>query len=368
MKLRLTLLVSFLMFLSGFGSLAMTSMAASPAVDENEAAALYANYCAGCHGAQREGGYGPALTDLEALADAELFEIIAQGKSGMPALGEKLNDEQIQALVGFIKGEVGGQLQGSEGEKAVPPVVSAKSDADASVIFGEQCTGCHGAEGQGGYGPALTDLGGRTDAELLGIIARGADSMPGFEGRLGEAEIEALVSFIRKFSAATSEEGKTEEIAQAVTAAAPARLSLDLSPGAGGVVTARVSLQSESGEPIADTPLVLYRQTVMGGNLALAEATTDSRGEAIFQLAAMKGQTLALEAVYAGSDQWRPASAQGKVKLPGSAVLPPVVSGLTSPTPPPAFVAVLVVVIGGVWATYSYVVYQLVCIAVQREK
>ncbi|MFQ5854304.1 MAG: c-type cytochrome, partial [Anaerolineae bacterium] len=247
--------------------------------------------------------------------------------------------------------------------RVTPTAAGPPDEDDAAALYGRYCGGCHGAQRQGGYGPALVDLGERSDAELSVIIAQGSGGMPGFGEKLGEAEVEAVVSFLKKLSEGRLEKDKAEKASQASTAAVPARLSLDAAPGTDGVIIVRVALQSDDGKPIPEAPITLFRQTVMGGSLPVAEATTDSQGEAILQVAAVKDQTWVLEAAYVGSDNWGPAKAQGKVKLRGTATLPPVISGLTSPTPPPAFAAILVVVVGGVWATYGYVVYQLVRIA-----
>jgi mono/diheme cytochrome c family protein len=70
---------------------------------------LYATSCAGCHGANRQGvsGLGPALTpdSLVALSDAEVTEIILNGRSGtaMAAFGGTLTLEKIDALLQLIK-------------------------------------------------------------------------------------------------------------------------------------------------------------------------------------------------------------------------------------------------------------------------
>ena len=70
------------------------------------ALALYQQHCASCHGAQRLGGMGPALLpgNLSRLRPAKANQVIAKGRAAtqMPAFGEQLNTNQIQALVDFI--------------------------------------------------------------------------------------------------------------------------------------------------------------------------------------------------------------------------------------------------------------------------
>lgn len=82
---------------------------------------LYARHCAGCHGAGGKGdGAGaevirslmPDLSDAAAMAkatDAYLFEMIKKGSSqfgrsnAMPAWGMQLTDDEVRALVAYIR-------------------------------------------------------------------------------------------------------------------------------------------------------------------------------------------------------------------------------------------------------------------------
>ncbi len=234
------------------------------------------------------------------------------------------------------------------------------------ALYADYCAGCHGAEGQGGYGPALTDLKDRPDAELYEVIAQGVGSMPGLGERLDEAQIGSLIFFLRELSEPASVQAEAEGATRAASETDPAAVSLELTLGADAVVTAEIHLRTAGGDPIANAPVILYRQTAMGGEIPVAEATTDAAGTATLQLTAVRGQSLSLAAAYAGGDRWGPAVAEGNVTIPGSAALPPVVSGLTSPTPPLDVVVILLVVVGGVWTVYGYVVYQLFQIARQR--
>lgn len=66
----------------------------------------YAEHCASCHGEGRLGGEGPALLpdNLGRLRASEAFKTIAEGRiaSQMAGFADKLNKEEIQALVDFI--------------------------------------------------------------------------------------------------------------------------------------------------------------------------------------------------------------------------------------------------------------------------
>lgn len=67
---------------------------------------LYRQHCASCHGPARLGGMGPALLpeNLQRLKPKQAGEVVAKGRAAtqMPAFGETLSAEQIQALVDLI--------------------------------------------------------------------------------------------------------------------------------------------------------------------------------------------------------------------------------------------------------------------------
>ncbi|MBI5959552.1 MAG: c-type cytochrome [Chloroflexi bacterium] len=71
---------------------------------------VYSDSCGGCHGPHREGATGPALIPGRLTSDDDFyFEIIKNGQPGtvMPAWGPLgLTDEEIWALLGYIRGEV----------------------------------------------------------------------------------------------------------------------------------------------------------------------------------------------------------------------------------------------------------------------
>jgi mono/diheme cytochrome c family protein len=65
---------------------------------------LFASVCGWCHSSGgREAGKGPKLMDT-ALTDGEIVYRIKMGKTGqMPAFGSALNDQQIAAVVAYIR-------------------------------------------------------------------------------------------------------------------------------------------------------------------------------------------------------------------------------------------------------------------------
>ena len=70
---------------------------------------VFTDSCGGCHGPHREGGTGPALIPGRLTSDDEFyFSTIKDGRPGtvMPGWGATgLSDEEIWALVGFIRSE-----------------------------------------------------------------------------------------------------------------------------------------------------------------------------------------------------------------------------------------------------------------------
>jgi mono/diheme cytochrome c family protein len=82
-------------------------MSAVPARAAGEdAAALYGEHCAECHGADRLGGLGPALLpeNLKRLKKDKAAAVIAEGRAAtqMPAYADRLAPDQVEALVALI--------------------------------------------------------------------------------------------------------------------------------------------------------------------------------------------------------------------------------------------------------------------------
>ena len=83
--------------------------AASKPVSAIDAAALYtANKCATCHGADGKGKIKNArdFTDpawQKKESDAKLAAAIRNGKKPMPPYGEKLSNDEINALVAYVR-------------------------------------------------------------------------------------------------------------------------------------------------------------------------------------------------------------------------------------------------------------------------
>ena len=187
----------------------------------DQAAALYAQNCANCH--------GPSIV---VAPGTDLHQLISQGKhEGMPAWGGDLSTDQIDALAGFITSSRGSALytqycgachktmvQASGNPQELqrvfeegpnyPPHRSEtvsnwkKTLADADRIallnflaapdgqrlFEINCSGCHG------FGVAFTG----TESQLRELISKGGQhvSMPAWQGTLSQADLETLAAYV----------------------------------------------------------------------------------------------------------------------------------------------------------------------------
>ena len=119
---------------------------------------LYAQNCAGCHGAEGRGGASIALADPVYLAivdEKAMRRVIASGARGtsMPAFaqaaGGMLTEPQIDVITNGILSRWGhkGVLDGAN-----PPSYAAKIAGNAErgeLVYGSFCASCHGPEGAG---------------------------------------------------------------------------------------------------------------------------------------------------------------------------------------------------------------------------
>jgi cytochrome c oxidase cbb3-type subunit 3 len=128
---------------------------------------LYADNCAGCHGAEGRGGAAVALANPVYLAiadDAVIRKVIANGVRGtaMPAFAESaggmLTDAQIDVITKGIRSR---WSQPGVLNVATAPSYAPKSTGDAQrgeVAYKSYCESCHGPGGSGGRkGSAITD-------------------------------------------------------------------------------------------------------------------------------------------------------------------------------------------------------------------
>jgi mono/diheme cytochrome c family protein len=73
---------------------------------------LFANVCAGCHmpdatGATGAGNYPPLAEDRDLEVARYPLDIVVHGQRAMPPFGDMMNDDQIAAVVNYVRTHFG---------------------------------------------------------------------------------------------------------------------------------------------------------------------------------------------------------------------------------------------------------------------
>jgi mono/diheme cytochrome c family protein len=84
---------------------------ANPAPDRVADSATYRTKCATCHGPDGSGSaVGKTMNvpdlrspEVQKTSDAQLAQIISEGKGGMPPFKSSLNEDQIHAMVSYVR-------------------------------------------------------------------------------------------------------------------------------------------------------------------------------------------------------------------------------------------------------------------------
>ena len=90
----------------------MSMAVPSPAQKPREGDAIFQELCVSCHGndgrADTEMGKSVKAADLtssevQQQSDAELARVLRTGQRQMPAFGDKLSDDEIKAVIGYVR-------------------------------------------------------------------------------------------------------------------------------------------------------------------------------------------------------------------------------------------------------------------------
>jgi cytochrome c oxidase cbb3-type subunit III len=177
---------------------------------------LFAENCAGCHGAEGRGGAAIALANPVYLAiadDAVIRKVIVNGVRGtaMPAFaksaGGMLTDAQIDVITKGIRSR---WSQQGVLNVATVPSYAPKSTGDVQrgdVAYKSYCESCHGPGGSGGRkGSSITDdsfLALVSDQELRTIIITGRPELgaPDWRGNvpgkpMSDQEVSDVVAWL----------------------------------------------------------------------------------------------------------------------------------------------------------------------------
>jgi mono/diheme cytochrome c family protein/rhodanese-related sulfurtransferase len=182
-----------------------------PPMSEKEAmaaAADYQNYCALCHGQDRQ---GYANDDAPSLRSESLFIsgypnhimlTVSYGRRGTPMgayaqeAGGPLDQRSLRRLVTWLGDQVD-----VEPDEQFPSVVEGDI-ALGEHVFAQECAVCHGDNGGGEIAPAIGNpamLSVTTDNFIRYAIENGRDGsdMPAFGEILEPEEINAVTAFLR---------------------------------------------------------------------------------------------------------------------------------------------------------------------------
>ena len=176
---------------------------------------LFAANCVSCHGADGLGtSIAPALNDEDTRAKLpeDLTRTLTFGNTGTLMVGwsNTLTPEEISALITLVQRWQEVPL-GTIPAPNVPIPTTEESIALGSQLFAANCSRCHGPEGQGTpRAPSLNVQSffvDRTDQAIQQIITSGVPgtAMPTWGDRMTEAEIQAIVGFIRQWEATAPE-------------------------------------------------------------------------------------------------------------------------------------------------------------------
>jgi mono/diheme cytochrome c family protein len=176
----------------------------------------YTGSCAVCHGVNGDGKgmFGgelyPPATDLQGhdtqeKSDAQLFWIVKNGLSflGMPAFKDQYSDQQIWALVAYMR-SLGNDSTRQSGIVVPTPTTDQLAMADpngdaaqrgAAIYFAQGCVMCHGAVGNA---PGELHLRGGHEAQEA--VRRGRPGMPAFpQTQITDAQLTDLIVYLDTF-------------------------------------------------------------------------------------------------------------------------------------------------------------------------
>jgi len=77
-------------------------------------------------------------------------------------------------------------------------ILALTGDADAGAsVYTSECAGCHGADGEGGVGPAMTTVvPAHTDAQFVDVVLVGVGEMPAHD-YMDDQEIADVLAYSR---------------------------------------------------------------------------------------------------------------------------------------------------------------------------
>ncbi len=192
-------IASLIMHLRSWQRAASRQPLAPAAGDAGLGRDIFADTCVGCHGPRAEGGSGPQLGSpvlLASASDAMLREWILYGRSDTAMLGFARDQQGMAELSPQQADHVVAYLRSLQDEPWLAPAKNPSGAPQAGrVLFQEACAGCHGTQGEGLTGPALSNpglLSAASDGFFLATMSLGRDNS---EMRPVKQGPQSLVSF-----------------------------------------------------------------------------------------------------------------------------------------------------------------------------
>jgi ubiquinol-cytochrome c reductase cytochrome b subunit len=272
--------------------------------------------CSGCHGASGGGAIGPPLTHISSkYPPAQLSALLKaptppMKTAGMVAL--TLNNDEMKGLVSYLTSLGGTSTAPAEAPAtsgsssptpggaqvaAIPgapsggtgsPAASADAVPGKAVFDSNRCSGCHGSNGGGGVGPALTHISSQYPPAKLTALLKAPTAKMKAAGMvpltLKSADMKALVSYVSglggppaapEAALPASDAAPLASLAPAkvapVAAAAPTKATAAAAPPADGTA-APATTTTKPGAP-ATTP-----KAAAGSSAVTAAANVQGKG------------------------------------------------------------------------------------------
>jgi len=109
---------------------------------------------------------------------------------GRPRLGPLAQLCVVLVVLFVAAGPAGASPQASPSAA----LEASASAIPAAEVFAENCSGCHGTKGEGGFGPPLAAAG---FASLVApMVEKGGIQMPSFGGQLSNAQIQGVAEYV----------------------------------------------------------------------------------------------------------------------------------------------------------------------------
>ncbi len=174
---------------------------------------IFAAKCTTCHQPNGQGTatYPPLDGNPHVVASdpSEMIATIVNGRSGpltlngkayngkMPTWKGQLSNPEIAAVATYVRSAWSNKASGVTEQMVAAAVLTTLGRS----LYGQRCAACHKANGSGGVPfPALAGNGRVNASDPTGIIAtikNGKGIMPSWRGQLSNADIAAIVSYIR---------------------------------------------------------------------------------------------------------------------------------------------------------------------------